>query len=345
PVQGFALYGGTGFTATFTGALNAGSKSSTTTFSYSGVNEADNKGWNLVGNPYPCSIDWDASSGWTKTNINDAIYLHVDNSTWATYVGGAGVNGGTRYIAPSQGFFVRASAAGELAMTDAVKVHHTTAFFKSSNEVYPKLVRLEISGNVYKDEALVKFNQEATLGFDGNLDACKLFGDVPEAAQVYSIGETNLAINTLPETSTVPVGIRAGASGTYTIRASEINDLAVVNLEDTKTGIFTNLLIKSYTFNFGTGENEQRFLLHFGTLGVDKKEKTLANIYGYQKTVYIDLKDQLKGDAMIYNMSGQLITSASVQQGLNRINLQTPGVYVVKVITERGVVNEKVWID
>ena len=39
------------------------------------------KGFNLVGNPYPSAIDWDAASGWTKTNIDNAVYYFKASAT------------------------------------------------------------------------------------------------------------------------------------------------------------------------------------------------------------------------------------------------------------------------
>jgi hypothetical protein len=66
-----------------------------TTFTSSTV--VANDGWNLVGNPYPSTIDWDASFRLDKTGINNAIYMR-DNGllspVYATYVGGVGTNGG-----------------------------------------------------------------------------------------------------------------------------------------------------------------------------------------------------------------------------------------------------------
>jgi len=340
PMQGFALFGNAGLpTATYSGTLNTGSESFST--SYSGVG----KGWNLAGNPYSSSIDWNAASGWTKTNVNASIYLHVNNAAWATWNGAIGTNGGSRYIASGQGFFVEATAAGTLGMNNSVKVHNAATFFKNSQEAVHNLIRLEVSGNGYADEAVVWFEPEATAGFDGEYDAHKLYGDVAEAAQIYSLGVVPLAINVLPETRAVPVGIHAGTSGIYTIAATEINDFTEVSLEDTKTAIFTNMLNDSYSFNFATGENELRFILHFGPLAVKEKENPVTNIYSYQQTVYIDMKEQAGGEVFIYSLSGQLIATATVTRGINRIGLVTSGVYIVKLLTDKTMVVKKVWIE
>lgn len=340
PMQGFALFGNAGLpTATYIGILNAGAESFITT------NSGVGKGWNLVGNPYSCSIDWNAASGWIKTNVNGSIYLHVDNSNWAAWNGTIETNGGSRYIASGQGFFVEATAAGTLGMSNDVKVHNGTTFFKDSRETVPNMIRLEVSGNGYADEAVVWFLPEATAGFDGQYDAHKLFGDVAEAAQIYSSGNTALAINTMPETPAVPVGIHAGANGTYTIKATEINNFFNVSLEDTKTGVFTNLLKDSYTFSFATGENEQRFILHFGSLSVKEQGKPVANIYSHQQTVYVDIKEQVNGEIQIYSMNGELVATATATKEINKITLTNPGVYVVRLVADQVMVMKKVWIE
>ena len=338
PMKGYALWGDLDpAEATFAGQVNAGNFSFSTT--------RVNAGWNLVGNPYPSSIDWDAATGWTKTNVNNAIYIHIDADKFATYVGGVATNGGTQYIAPGQGFFVRSSSAGSLSMTNAVRVHYETPLFKNTGEVVPNLVRLEVSGNNYKDETVVRFLPLATAEFDGSYDAYKLYGDVAEAAQIYSFGSTELAINSLPETDIVPVGVKAGVSGTYIIAATEINNLQYVTLEDTKTGIFTELAKSAYSFFFNPGEDELRFKLHFSALGITDNQSEAANIYSYQKTVFVNLKDQVKGDIYIYNISGQLVASVISASGMNRIYLANTGNYIVKVVSEKIALVKKAFIE
>ncbi len=63
--------------------------------------QAADYGYNYVGNPFPSAIDWYSGSGWTKTNINNAIYI-FDNGGWSSYVGGVGTGNGSRYIAMNQ---------------------------------------------------------------------------------------------------------------------------------------------------------------------------------------------------------------------------------------------------
>ena len=336
PMKGYALWGDLDpEEVTFVGPLNAGSYSFNTT--------KLGAGWNLVGNPYPSSIDWDASSGWTKSGIDNAIYLHVNTATFATYVGGVATNGGSQYIAPGQGFFVKASTDGTLAMTNAVRVHNPTAFFKNSG-VVPNLVRLEVSGNNYRDEAVIRFLPGATAGFDGDYDALKLYGDEAEAAQIYSSENIPLAINTLPETNMVPVGIKAGVSGTYTISATEINDLQYIKLEDTQTGIFTELAKGAYTFYSYAGENEHRFKLHFSALGINDNQVETATIYSNNKTVFINLNDRQRGDISIFDISGQLVASMPSAQGYTSIKLETDGLYFVKVIMDKTTIVKKVLV-
>jgi hypothetical protein len=337
PMKGFALFDATGYTAQFTGPLNTGAMSYTTTYSGAGL------GWNLAGNPYPSAIDFTKV---TRNNINNAFYVHISNSSWGVYAAGATSPDVvvTEFIAPGQGFFVEASANGSLSMDNTARVHNSIPFHKSGN-VIPNIVRLQVTGNGYSDEALVRFLPEATSGFDGEYDAHKFYGDVAEAAQIYTVGGIPLAINALPETTTVPVGLHAGASGTYTIAANEINDFTEVSLEDTKTGVFTDLLKNSYTFNFALGETEQRFVLHFGPLSVDETESSLANIYSYLKTINVNLKDQVVGDVFVYSITGQLVASKISVSGSTGITIPNTGNYIVKVITRDSTLVRKVFIQ
>ena len=82
--------------------------------SYTNSGDPLNDGFNLIANPYPSTIDW-LSSAWTKTNVNNAIYMYqADNTQYASFVGGIGVNGATRHIASSQGFYIQTNGAAHV---------------------------------------------------------------------------------------------------------------------------------------------------------------------------------------------------------------------------------------
>ncbi|MBJ7427480.1 MAG: hypothetical protein JHD28_00750, partial [Bacteroidia bacterium] len=76
-------------------------------------------GWNLVGNPYPCSIDFTSGSGWTKTSIGTgvAVYRPSSNSYAYSITNGDATNnvnvttnGGSNIIGSGQAFWVRATS-------------------------------------------------------------------------------------------------------------------------------------------------------------------------------------------------------------------------------------------
>jgi hypothetical protein len=170
--------GSTAQTFTLNGPLRSGPVGSNNNM----VCTYDTTGYNFVGNPYTSALDWDASSGWTKTNLEDAIYVY-NNGNWATYVSGTGANGGSQYIAMNQGFFVRVDTTGSsfpkygtLIISRDACVHNNVSFLKSAkagneNEV----LRLEVDNGSLSDETVIRIKASATEGWDKNLDAHKLF--------------------------------------------------------------------------------------------------------------------------------------------------------------------------
>jgi PKD repeat protein len=340
-MQGYALWNNLAGTASFVGTLNTGNMPP---YFLSRTGLGSNYGWNIVGNPYPSPIDWNAVSGWTKTNVDNATYRHVNNATWASYVDGVGANGGTQYIAPNQGFFVGVTSgftSGTLSMTNDVRTHSTAPFFKDE---IADIVRLEVTGNGYTDETVIRFLDVATAEFDGQWDAHKLFGIVDEAPQLYSIANNILSINSLPECEKVSLGIKAGINGLYTISATEINDLPFVILEDKETGIFTDLKTSIYPFNSSGGTDNNRFILHFKDIPIDNADKGFV-IYSNHNQIVVYNSLNLEGEVKIYNVMGQEIINKQIIAGFNNITLgNSSGHYIVNVRTSESVVNKKVFI-
>jgi hypothetical protein len=338
-MRGYALFSALADenTVSFEGNLNFGNRSR----SYN-LNGNNPDGWNLFGNPYPSSIDWNAVT--IPGSMNGEVH-YIEASTGAdiSYVSGGG--GGGRYIPPMQGFFISALTAGSLQLTDAVRTHTgADTYYKSEMD---NLLVLEASGNGFKNEARIYFNGEATNEHDRLFDAYKIITTSnPLLPQIYSITPegVKLAINGMPETNMVPVGIMTGNPGEYMISATETSDFANVILEDLLTGFKTDLLKESYSFEYGLNESENRFIIHFTPLAISENPTNSINIYSFNQEVYISVPEGGMGTVKVYSLMGQEVTNSPINSTLTKIHISNMGHYLVEVISNGGVITKKVFV-
>lgn len=78
--------------------------------------------------------------------------------------------------------------------------------------------------------------------------------------------------------------------------------------------------------------------------GIKPTESALAAAYSFNKTIFVNMKDNSKGDIFLYNTDGKLICSVPAVQGLNKINVNITGIYIVKVLTLNVNMVKKVWV-
>ncbi|MBE9466928.1 MAG: fibronectin type III domain-containing protein [Bacteroidetes bacterium] len=357
-MQGYSVKNSSGnATVTFNGTLNTGSKSISTNNS---TPTDDSYGWNLVGNPYPSTIDWKAI-GWTKSNVDNTVYVYLGNSQYSAYNGttSAMINGGSRYLSSMQGFFVRASGNGTLGVTNSVRVDKTRAYFKKADELPNNLLKLRVEKGEFNDEAVVLFYQNATQIFDGEFDAYKMFSyneDIPELYTSTQLGE-QLAINTLPNISnneTIPLGFKTEQSGDYTITAVEntFDANTSVLLEDLEKKEVIDLKISDYSFYSNSVYNSDRFLLHivmepsFIMKNIEKDNS--VSIYSFRNSIYIKNNSQniSKGEVVVYNILGKEIIRKQLNNTtLNKIMInKISGNYIVRVLTNNKIFSEKVFL-
>lgn len=341
--QGFALFNSSTATAEFAGVLNTGDVSMNLTRSSYG----DAHGWNLVGNPYPSSVDWNAS-GWTKTNVGGSTYrLLADGSgSWAVWNGVTGTNGATQYIAAGQGFFVAVnddgSTTGTLGFSSAVKAIDNTTFFKKE---ISELVKLKVTSNGFSDETVLYIDENSTDGFDNQIDAYKIFSFEPSAPNIFIALDENMAISAIPAIKSVPVGVKIEqGSGMCTIDAIEIIDFSQVYLKDEYANVITDLLTESYTFDYDP-DIIDRFTLHFAALDVAENQPDINSIFTSGNVVNVMINAGQSAQVFVYGINGQLISSASFTEGLNQINMDgKTGFYIVNVISDGHFITKKVFI-
>lgn len=368
PMKGYDVYYKEDKTVTFKGKLNSG------TFQNSNLTTS-NDSFHLIGNPYMSSIDW-VDNSWTKSNVENAIYVwdpEAQNIT--SYVNGSGINGGTRYLAPMQAFFVKVDAntgsKGTLEISKDAQVDNKTVKFRS-NEKTPDVLRLKVnSSNGYSDETIIKFNGQASIDFDANHDARKLYSFNEQVSQIYtkSTDAKELSINTLPKFNDMissPLYMKTGVSGSHSIEANleDFPQCLNVFIEDLKENKVHDLLSAPYEFEADVNDHKGRFLIHFslpkqisntGSGNVTSVESNVntnedLNIFSRNKTVFLKLNstENTNGNITVYDLSGQQIATSSFNhKDINKIDLNsTTGYYIVSVHLDNGSnFSQKVFIN
>jgi hypothetical protein len=337
----------------FAGPMNAGTFSPLVTFA--GV------GNNLVPNPYPSAIDWDASSGWVKTGIANSVYIWpAGSNNYAAYVEGAATNGGSNIIPAGQAFFVRATASPTFTMNDNVRVHGGHNFYKSDASI-TDLLRITAVSNQMTDETVIRFTDVATANADPDYDAWKLTGS-DGAPQLYTIAADNqmLAINSLPylpTAYTVPLGFeqKSTASVSFTFGNIQKFDPNVsIHLQDLKTSQTIDLRLQNtYTFSHTVGNDSKRFKVIFGgAIGINEPEAELNRMWISDNMLYVNAPGYSGKEAQlnIYNMTGQVIMKKTFALGgLSSIDLTSikSGAVVARVtingtlLTTKGVLVQR----
>ncbi len=149
----------TNTTLSVTGTYPANSVSIATTK----TNSNTNSGFNLVGNPYPATIDWNAVTKGTDISATYTTY----NPNSGAYVEWNGTTGdASRYIASGQAFFVQQTGAtGGITIEEANKVTNAAGnYFRNKLADHLKVSMTYDSANY--DAAFIHFREDALNDFD-----------------------------------------------------------------------------------------------------------------------------------------------------------------------------------
>lgn len=255
--------------------------------SYTNTGSPDD-GWNMVGNPYPSTIDWD-DPNWTKTNLDNAIYIwDPDAQVFAAYVFGIGTNGGSRYIPSSQAFWVKANAASPaLTIREGVKSAVDQPYFKKTPSNSAILVSVQDSVTNFSDEIAVRWMKGTTSGFENAYDAFKMESSNKKVPSIKSLAPNGdeMAVNSLwfDSTKVIPVKVTVNKTGTFTFNFTAQNaaaNLGCAFFIDKHTGATIDLKkVLSYKTTLYDTTKIARFYLKLGAPAeVNVKDATCDNI-------------------------------------------------------------------
>ncbi|MFK8038853.1 MAG: hypothetical protein AB8B74_11220, partial [Crocinitomicaceae bacterium] len=228
-------------------------------------------GWNLVGNPYASTIDWDLITGLDRQNMANAIYiLNPDTEQYATYINGASANGGSNLIASQQSFWVGAIASSPvLTIKESHKSSVDQAFFKAGSAISSG-VHIVLSGNNKTDEAVLRHVENATDGYDSEFDATKKFASWMEYPHVSILNAANedFTVHSFDKSFqewSLPIRTIVFQNGDYNLVFNDLTELDVpcIKLEDTYDGQMYDVQDGiPMTFTMSDTTYLPRFILH-----------------------------------------------------------------------------------
>jgi len=237
------------------------------------------EGMNLVGNPYPSTIDWNTFSASVSTagiygpGLTGTIYLlnpggQAGSGNFGSYIPGVGgVNNATNLIASGVGFFAQASGPGAtLKFTENAKVSTQVsgpALFMANRAplaVVHQAVRLVMKlDSINSDEILINFNANTKPAYNIFEDAHYRTGTGKVSLSSLSSDNVPLAINQLPlalKGDTIKLKVGAAASGNYTLNLKSITGVPQIYdvwLKDAHTKDSVNMrTTSSYSFTINT---------------------------------------------------------------------------------------------
>lgn len=284
--------------------------------------------FNLIGNPYPSSLDAVEFIKKNNGNITGSLYFWTHNTLPANtdpaiatryyYTSddyavfnltgsvatskeaptdkSAANNAPTGNITSGQGFFVRTLNATPLKFTNEMRLGTANnQFFKTTANIEKGRLWLNFTNaqGAFK-QTLVGYIDEATNSFDNNYDATSFNGNA--YVDFYSVNDSKkLTIQgrALPFVTNdqVPLGYKSTIAGDFTISIDHAEGLLndqPIYLEDKTTGKIHDLRTSNYNFTTEIGTFTERFVLRY-------TNKTLGtgDFENTEKDVFVSVKDKV----------------------------------------------------
>ena len=381
PGQGYITKGPTDgnfpgtYTAEFSGStFNNGDISVALDFSSDG--DADND-WNLIGNPYPSSIDADAFLTANST-IGGTLYFWTHNTdasfdtnfsqndyvSWNGTGGTAGCTGCTApdgFIASGQSFFAQALSTSNATFTNSIRnTGNNTNFYKSV--IKKDRVWLNFSGENTFSQLLVGFIEEATNEVDRMYDGIKLEGDTN--GSFYTLIDSQpfgiQGRSRLTSIEEIPLGVILNCVGDFKISIDHFEgklEKSTIYLEDTLLNTKHNLKDSDYKVVISEkGTYNDRFkliietdssVLDINDYEVNKPQLTIRN-FTNEIEFEITSGEQIQ-EIIFFNLLGKEILVSDFTTNKARINsllLKRSTIIIAKIVLSSGeILVNKIYID
>ena len=344
-----------------------------------GTNAGDELNYNLLGNPYPSAIDFNALVA-DNLHVEGSYYLwtncagldangHHQSSGYTVYstsgTATAACNDANnptagRYIATGQGFFVEANTDNStLTFKNSQRVTGHNDNFANRPNSDNKVAWINMTDDTGNfNQIAVGFYTGATAGYDRLFDAHTM-NDGTEFA-LYSVsGNHKLVINGLSDANidgtTVPLTVEVSATSNLTISLDHQTGLDGydIYLIDNDTQTTTDLKANDYVFNLPAGVYDGRFELVFNAVtSVDDQTLPDEAIVLSQQHGVFTLQSMLDNeqiqDLTVYDINGRVLfaktglNSQKVQVNLSQMSTGSILFFKVQTSGQKTVVKKAV---
>lgn len=267
------------------------------------------KGFNLIGNPFPCEA-------------------YIDRSFYVLKEDGSDFTVGSNPIPPCAAILVQAQNASDNSVT------FSKTASKTDSSIIAQLKTADIKDSNIIDQARVNFNENDNLvkySFDNN------------ASSLYFPHESNnFAAVSFAGQSEMPLNFNVKHNGSYTLSFEMENaDVDYLHLIDNMTGEDIDLLTnKSYTFEATTNDYASRFRLVFAH---EDGPSTSSGAFAFVSNGEIVINQE--GTLQIVDMTGRMVASRNGRIQSVPTTGMTSGVYVLRLINGDNVKTQKIVIE
>jgi len=341
---------------------------------------ATENNFNVMGNPYPSSIDTDQLI-MNNSVINEVYFwehittpdadlpgfgnanFSMDDISIRNLTGGiAAVNGGERpeqFMASGQGFGILAqqSAVGsDLTFSNSLRVANTVAL-RSPDQGNRLWISIASENYALSSTTLIGFSPQATIAFDPGYDSpalatsLNLFSTLDDGQQLAIQGREAFDV-----TMEIPLGFetRIPELETYTISIDQLEGIALeqsdIFLIDHLLNTITNLKETTYSFNATETLQANRFTIVFEDrlLDIDQNSFRESDISLYPNPAENQVTLSYLGNTLLSNNQGQIIKEISFQNfnGREHIDIHglKSGLYFIRIETTSTTIVKKLMI-
>ena len=285
-----------------------------------------NRGWNLIGNPYPSYLSsqyinfpapitvWNGD-GYTAYSLADDEYI----------------------LRPNEAFFIQCPVAtNQIEFLKDGRTHNysttSVSYYSNARALSANkrtILNFIISGDECSDRTRLVLNENASCDYEIERDASKFMSNNETVPQIYIIDNgVKYAINERPlGTGEYTLGVHIGKDGVYNISLNSKNSDYDVLLIDNQANKATNLAENAYSFESTSQTMNNRFTIKINAKG---NQSSVGEVGTDAVEYYVDGNKLYLGQdvkILLYSIDGKLVHSGIVDDFIELYS----GIYILSI--------------